>query len=62
MFDVRKLIPLNIKVSPLTLACPKCKAVPGESCGTLNKFEMIHLERIEAAAVIDRASRKSRHS
>ena len=50
--------PDYIEVSPKTLTCPRCKAEPGEACVKLkNMIELIHLERIEAAAAIDRAAK-----
>ena len=53
--------PEFIDVSPKTLICPRCKAEPGEACVKLkNTIELIHLERIEAAAEIDRAAKRCR--
>jgi hypothetical protein len=47
-----------IAVSPMTLNCPRCGAKPGQVCGTLDgEAELIHVERIEAAAAMDVAAR-----
>jgi hypothetical protein len=52
-------LPEYFDVSPKTLTCPRCKAEPGEACVKLkNLIELIHLERIEAAAEIDRAAKR----
>jgi hypothetical protein len=53
--------PEYFDVSPKTLTCPRCKAEPGEACVKLkNMIELIHLERIEAAAAIERAAKRRR--
>jgi len=51
-------IPEYIPVSPITLACPKCKAAAGTPCDVLDEFELIHMERIREAAAIDAAANK----
>lgn len=52
---------LPLPISPMTILCPLCKAVPGVPCEALqDKFELIHVERIEAAAEKDLAAKKSR--
>jgi hypothetical protein len=58
---VRKKIPDYIAVSPITLTCPRCKAKPGTACDMLDDdLDLIHLERVEAAVVMDVASKKAR--
>lgn len=53
--------PEYIDVSPMTLTCPRCKAKPGKACLKLkDDIELIHLERIEAAAAMDRAAKTRR--
>jgi hypothetical protein len=45
-------LPDKNAVDPLTLRCSRCGAEPGIACDMLDdEFELIHLERIEAAAV-----------
>jgi hypothetical protein len=60
MAHMPKNIPEYIAVSPMTLACPKCKAAPGIPCDVVNEFELIHLERIQAAAATDKAKKGQR--
>jgi hypothetical protein len=58
---VPKRIPDYIAVSPITLTCPRCKAKPGTACDMLDDdLDLIHLERIEAAVVMDVAAKKVR--
>lgn len=57
MAHVPRKLPEHITVSPMTLACPKCKAVPGTPCDIVNDFELIHLERIQQAAAMDAANK-----
>jgi hypothetical protein len=46
-------LPDKNTVDPLTLRCPRCGAEPGIACDMLDdEFELIHLERIEAAAAV----------
>jgi hypothetical protein len=53
-------LPDLIPVDPATLLCTKCGAKPGIACGTLkNGTELIHAERIKAAATKDAAARKA---
>jgi hypothetical protein len=47
-----------IAVCPMTLNCPRCAATPGQICEILNgELELVHIERIEAAAAMDVAAR-----
>ena len=47
-----------IAVSPITLDCPKCKAVPGTPCDVLNDFELYIWIESERLAAIDTAANK----
>ncbi len=53
----RKNRPKHISISPLSVACPKCKAAPGTPCDVLNEFDLIHLERINEAAAMEAANK-----
>ena len=54
-------LPERIAVNPITLICPRCKAERGTACDMLDdEFELIHLERLEAAAAMDIAAKKAR--
>jgi len=45
----------------MTMICPRCKAGPGVPCAKLrDEVELVHIERIKAAAAKDRTARKSR--
>jgi len=57
MADVRKNPPDYITISPMTVACPKCKAAAGTPCDVLNEFELIHLERIYEADAMGAANK-----
>jgi hypothetical protein len=58
---VPKKIPDYIAVSPITLTCPRCKAKPETACDMLDEdLDLIHLERIEAAVVMDIAAKRAR--
>jgi hypothetical protein len=51
-----------LPISPITLNCPCCKAKSGVACDTpKGEVEVIHLERIEAAAAMDAAAKKTRN-
>jgi hypothetical protein len=40
-----------LPTSPVTLACPRCKAKPGHDCVMLSgKAPLVHVARIKAAA------------
>jgi len=53
-------IPDHIGVSPMALPCPHCGANPGIACEVVGgKVELIHVERIEAAAALDVAAKKA---
>jgi hypothetical protein len=42
--------------SPMSLVCPYCKAKPNHGCVTnTGNFAMLHLARVEAASLIDKA-------
>jgi len=52
-------LPDKIAVDPLTLPCPRCGAQPGIACDLVDdEFELIHLERIEAAAAVKKPPRR----
>ncbi|MGH9729920.1 MAG: zinc finger domain-containing protein [Candidatus Acidiferrales bacterium] len=60
LFPVAKLklsIPEVLPSSPVSLACPFCKAKPGRDCATTSgTFSAIHIQRIKAAASLDKAT------
>jgi hypothetical protein len=61
MLYVPKRIPEYINVSPIALVCPYCKTKIGEPCMRVaDELELVHLQRIEAAAEKDREAKKSR--
>jgi hypothetical protein len=44
-------LPEHAATNPMTLACPRCHAAAGRVCDKLpGEFEMVHMERIAAAA------------
>ncbi len=44
--------------SPMSLVCPYCKAASNHDCTTnAGNFAVVHLARVQAAAVIDKAKR-----
>lgn len=50
-----------IAVSPINLTCPRRKMKPGKACDLLaGEVEIVHVERIAAAAAIDVKARKLR--
>jgi len=50
----------HIPIDPATLVCPRCGAKPGIACDTLKGgAELVHIERIKAAAVKGAAARKA---
>jgi hypothetical protein len=53
-------LPEYIAVGRMTLACPRCNAEPGEVCEVLpaNGLEIVHVERIKAAATMDLLAKK----
>jgi hypothetical protein len=52
--------PLSIAISPVTLACPRCGAAPGVVCEIIGGgVEVVHVERIKAAAAMDSAAEKA---
>lgn len=54
-------MPEYLPISPMALVCPRCKAKSGEPCiGIGDELELVHLQRIEAAAKADVAAKKSR--
>jgi hypothetical protein len=58
--EVTKL-PDYIAVSPISLVCPRCKAKPGKVCHMLDgAVELVHIERIKAAAAMDVRAKKAR--
>lgn len=46
----------GVRVSPMTLACPLCKAKPGKVCQTLSggELEIVHVARLNAAVSLSR--------
>jgi hypothetical protein len=47
-----------IPISPVALFCPTCGAKPGKACDMLRgEVELIHVDRIRAAARADAATR-----
>jgi hypothetical protein len=45
----------------MTLVCPRCKAKPRHVCRKLKgHIEVVHIERVEAAALKDTATKKAR--
>jgi len=47
----------HIAISPITLLCPRCGAVPGKVCEMLHgEIEVVHIERIKAALKLDEAA------
>lgn len=55
-------LPAYITISPMKLVCPHCQANPGEVCETAfgGERELVHVERIKAAAAMDVAAKKIR--
>jgi hypothetical protein len=53
---------VSLPISPMSIFCPWCKAKPWESCATKlgTELEVVHVERIKAAAESDAAVRKHR--
>lgn len=50
-------LPAHIAISPMTLACPRCKAEPAKDCEVLpNGQQVVHIERIKLAAAMDLAA------
>jgi len=49
-----------LPVSPLSIACPFCKAKPMRDCSTSSDgFSELHVARIKAAAAQDKANKRS---
>jgi hypothetical protein len=56
-------LPDYIPISPVTLVCPRCKAKPGRACDLLDgEVEIVHIERIAAAAKGDVAAKRVQKS
>ena len=53
---------VSLPISPMSLSCSWCKAKPWEPCETKlgTELEVVHVERIKAAAESDAAVRKQR--
>jgi hypothetical protein len=53
---------VSLPISPMSIFCSWCKAKPWESCATKlgTELEVVHVERIKAAAESDAAVRKRR--
>jgi len=56
-----KRIPDVLPVSPLSLACPLCKAKPNHDCTSISSYGILHVARIRAAAARDMAKRKKKN-
>lgn len=57
LFAITRL-PEHIAISPITLLCPRCGAVPGKVCEVVDgEIEIVHLDRIKAALKLDEAAR-----
>jgi hypothetical protein len=56
----KSVIPDYIPISPITLACPRCPAKPGEDCQKPagGHIPFVHLARIKAAAKLDISTKK----
>ncbi|HEX4423796.1 MAG TPA: hypothetical protein VH079_00250 [Terriglobales bacterium] len=55
---MKRKVPEFVAVSPITLACPRCKAEPNKACDMLDDLvALIHLERIEAAISLHQATK-----
>ena len=51
---VECLSPAYVAISPMSLTCPRCHAVPGTACEVLDEeLEIVHVERIKLAIVMD---------
>jgi hypothetical protein len=48
-------LPEYIAISPVSILCPKCQAKPGDACEVMvsEGLEIVHVERIKAAAAVD---------
>ena len=54
-------VPEVLPTSPLSLQCPFCGAKPGKDCLTgEGGFAVVHLPRIDAAALIDKNALEAR--
>ena len=53
-------LPDHVAIGPISLACPRCTAKPGEACDVLidKGLEVVHVERIKAALAMDVAAKK----
>ncbi len=50
----------HIAVSPISLVCSRCKAEPGQVCEIRDgEIELVHIERIKAAAAEDAAANRT---
>jgi hypothetical protein len=50
-----------LRVSPISLVCPYCKAERGKDCATLSDgLAIVHVERIKMAEAIDAARHPDR--
>jgi hypothetical protein len=50
----------HIAISPMALACPRCDARAGRVCALFDgEVEVVHVERIAAALVMDVAAAKN---
>src|ERR1700691_1041721 len=55
--------PEQLAISPMALLCPRCHAEPGNICEVFGgDLEIVHIERIKAAAILDEAAGNRTHS
>ena len=56
---LKVLMPVVLPTSPISLVCPFCNAKPGHDCATTaGGFSVVHVARIEAASLIDKARKR----
>ena len=49
-----------IPINPVSLVCPRCSAKAGQACHVLkSELQVVHVERIKAAAVKDVAAKNA---
>lgn len=59
MAKSKPAVPDPLPTSPLSIGCPLCKADPGQDCtAPADEIPLIHIQRIKAAATMDRAKRR----
>ena len=59
MAKANSSIPEVLPISPISLDCPLCGAKPGHDCETTSGgLSAVHLDRIKAAALADKSSKR----